>query len=138
LIALWFSYTLVYHSQHSDYGMITLLLTDENPGLQIQLKDSGDWVDVPFRKNAFIVNLGDMLERWTNGMFRSTTHRVITDGKTERYSLPFFYEPNFDTVVTCLDVCCSKENPPKWGPITSGQHLLDKYHATHADFEGAP
>lgn len=118
---------------HSDYGMITLLLTDNNPGLQILTK-AGVWIDVPPKKNAFIVNLGDMLERWTNDLFRSTVHRVVTSGEKERYSIPFFYEPDFDTVVQCLQVCCSKENPPKYPPTTSGQHLLDKYKQTHADF----
>jgi isopenicillin N synthase-like dioxygenase len=119
---------------HSDYGMITLLLTDENPGLQILTKDN-EWIDVPPRPEAFVVNLGDMLERWTNGLFRSTKHRVLTSAESERYSIPFFYEPAFDTEVTCLDVCCSEDNPPKWKPTTSGQHLLDKYKQTHADFE---
>ena len=119
---------------HSDYGMVTLLLTDENPGLQIYTQQ-GEWVDVPPRPHAFVVNLGDMLERWTNGMFRSTRHRVLTNADSERYSIPFFYEPSFDTQVTCLDVCCSEDNPPKWPPTTSGQHLLDKYKETHAEFE---
>ena len=119
---------------HSDYGMVTLLLTDSNPGLQIYTKD-GEWIDVPPRPTLFVVNLGDMLERWTNGLFRSTKHRVLTSSENERYSIPFFYEPAFDTEVTCIDVCCSKDNPAKWKPTTSGQHLLDKYKQTHADFE---
>lgn len=119
---------------HSDYGMITLLLTDENPGLQIQSTD-GEWIDAPPMKNAFVVNLGDMLERWTNGLFRSTLHRVVTKVDGERYSIPFFYEPNFDTVVECLSVCCSEESPPKYPPTTSGEHLLEKYRQTHADFD---
>lgn len=119
---------------HSDYGMITLLLTDNNPGLQILTLDNV-WIDVPPRPNAFVVNLGDMLERWTNGLFRSTVHRVLTNGDRERYSIPFFYEPDFDTVVECLDVCKSEGNPPKYEPTTAGQHLLDKYLQTHADFK---
>ena len=119
---------------HSDYGMITLLLTDENPGLQIYTKN-GKWINVPPRPDLFVVNLGDMLERWTNGLFRSTKHRVLTSTDSERYSIPFFYEPAFDTEVTCLSVCCSDDNPAKWKPTTSGQHLLDKYKQTHSDFE---
>jgi len=119
---------------HSDYGMITLLLTDENRGLQILTK-SNKWIDVPPKKGAFVVNLGDMLERWTNGLFRSTKHRVLTSGEKERYSIPFFYEPNFDTTVRCLDVCCSEGKPAKYPPTTSGQHLLDKYAETHSDFK---
>lgn len=118
---------------HTDYGMITLLLTDENPGLQIfTLK--GEWIDAPPRPHAFVVNLGDMLERWTNGMFRSTRHRVITCAEYERYSIPFFFDPSFDTKVICIESCCSETNSPKWKPTTSGQHLLEKYKETHADF----
>jgi len=128
---------------HSDYGMITLLLTDDSPGLQIFTKEN-TWMDVPPRKGAFIVNLGDMLERWTNGMFRSTIHRVVTPqnqsiSASDRYSIPFFLEPNFDTVVECLEICCRNPQtgeriPPKYPPTTSGQHLLEKYSQTHADF----
>ena len=122
---------------HSDYGFITLLLTDEHPGLQIYHKEV--WMDVPSRPNAFVVNIGDMLERWTNGLFVSTKHRVLTSGDYERYSIPFFFEPTFETIVECLESCCSESNPPKYSypSITSGQHLLNKYAETHADFEPA-
>ena len=73
--------------------MLTLLSTDLNPGLQIKGKD-GKWLDVPPRPHALIINLGDMLERWTNGVYRSTPHRVINTTGRERYSAPFFFEPN--------------------------------------------
>jgi isopenicillin N synthase-like dioxygenase len=118
---------------HSDYGMITLLLTDDNPGLQVKLSDS--WIDVPPQIGAFVVNVGDMFERWTNGKFRSTVHRVIQPvrGK-ERYSVPFFFEPDFDAVVECLEVCRG-EDGPKYPPITAGRHLLNMYEKTHADFD---
>lgn len=120
---------------HSDYDLITMLLTDDNPGLQILTKE-GTWIDVPPRPSSFIVNLGDMLERWTNGLFRSTRHRVlIRGGNSERYSIPCFYDPHFDTEVKVLDICCSPDNPPKYPVTTAGQHLVDKYKQTHADFE---
>ena len=63
-----------------------------------------------------------------------SVHRVITTGR-ERYSIPFFFHPNFDTQVTCLPTCCSAENPAKYKPTTSGQHLLNKYALTHTSFE---
>jgi len=118
---------------HSDYGMVTLLLTDENAGLEINTPNEG-WVPIPPKKGAFIVNIGDMLERWTNGLFRSTIHRVISTGDNERYSIAFFFDPNFDTKVECLETCCSDDNQPKYPPTTSGQYLLSKYAGTHADF----
>ncbi|WCJ25844.1 2-oxoglutarate (2OG) and Fe(II)-dependent oxygenase superfamily protein [Euphorbia peplus] len=79
-------------SAHSDYGMITLLLTDGVPGLQVcreKYKEPQIWEDVLPIRGAFIVNIGDMMERWTNGMFRSTLHRVMPTGQ-ERYSVTFY------------------------------------------------
>lgn len=118
---------------HSDYGMITLLLTDANPGLQVKLSE--EWIDVPPKDAAFVVNIGDLFERWSNGLFRSTIHRVVqpSNGR-ERYSIPFFFEPDFDAVVECLDVCLGNEGP-KYPPVTAGQHLLNMYEKTHADFD---
>jgi len=119
---------------HSDFGMLTILLTDKNPGLQIRTLEH-EWIPVPPREGAFIVNLGDLLERWTNGLYLSTVHRVISEGSSERYSVPFFYTPNFDTVVEVLECCIDEgDNLPKHPPITSGKHLLEKLSQTHADF----
>ncbi|PWA66895.1 isopenicillin N synthase [Artemisia annua] len=100
---------------HSDYGLVTLLATDCVSGLQIcKDKDAKPqvWEDVKPLKGAFVVNLGDMLERWSNRIFRSTLHRVLVNGQ-ERYSIPFFVEPSHDCVVECLPTCQSKLNPPK-------------------------
>lgn len=113
--------------------MLTILWTDGSPGLQVHL--DGTWTDVAHVPDALVVNLGDMLERWTNGMYRSTRHRVVSVTGRGRYSCPFFFEPNFDTVVEALPGCCGPDSPPKYPPTTSGQHLLDKYAATHAGFE---
>jgi len=121
---------------HCDWGFITLLATDDVPGLQIcRNKDDEHqvWEDVPPRKRGFIINIGDMLERWSNGLFRSTLHRVLSPG-IERYSIPFFLEPNYDCVVECLPTCCSEDNPPKYPPTTSGEYLLSKFKTTHRGF----
>ncbi|XP_028781098.1 2-oxoglutarate-Fe(II) type oxidoreductase hxnY-like isoform X5 [Neltuma alba] len=100
---------------HTDYGLITLLATDDVPGLQI-CKDRDAkpqiWEDVAPLKGAFIVNLGDMLERWSNCIFKSTLHRVLGNGQ-ERYSIAYFLEPNHDCLVECLPTCKSESNPPK-------------------------
>ncbi|CAN0111607.1 unnamed protein product [Scytosiphon promiscuus] len=119
---------------HSDYGLITLLATDEVPGLQVRL--DGEWMDVPPRKGAFICNLGDLLQRWTNDQLRSTVHRVVNKLGRERYSIPFFFQPNFDTEVVCFPQFCSAENPPKHAPVTGGAYLMGKYLYTHQDFKG--
>lgn len=118
---------------HTDYGMLTILATDDVPGLQIML--SGEWTNVLPKQGNFIINIGDMLERWTNGMFKSTLHRVVNWTGQERYSIPFFIEPNFDCVVDVLPECLNRD-APKYPPITSGQYLLDKYALTHSLYKG--
>ena len=120
---------------HSDYGMVTILLTDESDGLQINDKRGcQEWVPIPTVPGCFIVNIGDMLEQWSNGMYCSTLHRVINTSGSERYSAPFFVDPSYDTVVECLDVCCNEESPPLYAPTTSGVYILSKYQYTRADF----
>eukprot|EP00271_Cylindrocystis_brebissonii_P006216 TRINITY_DN188_c0_g2_i1.p1 TRINITY_DN188_c0_g2~~TRINITY_DN188_c0_g2_i1.p1 ORF type:complete len:332 (+),score=44.34 TRINITY_DN188_c0_g2_i1:206-1201(+) len=122
---------------HSDYGVLTLLAIDgESGGLQIcREKDRSErvWEDVPPIPGAFVVNLGDCIERWTNNKFRSTLHRVVNPG-IERFSVPFFLEPDIDCLVECLPSCCSADNPPKYEPITTLQYLTAKYKATRKDF----
>ncbi|KAJ3693853.1 hypothetical protein LUZ60_009333 [Juncus effusus] len=120
---------------HSDYGLITLLATDDVVGLQI-CKDRNAvpqvWEYVAPLKGGFIVNLGDMLERWSNCIFRSTLHRVVLDGR-ERYSIAYFVEPSHDCVVECLPSCKSETNPPKFPPVTCSAYLNQRYMETHAD-----
>ncbi|CAM9287559.1 unnamed protein product [Ectocarpus sp. 6 AP-2014] len=119
---------------HTDWGLMTLLATDEVPGLQVRL--DGEWLDIPPRKGAFICNLGDMLQRWTNDDLRSTVHRVVNKLGLERYSIPFFFEPNFDTEVACFPQFCSEENPARYPPVKAGAYLMGKYSQTHQDFDG--
>ncbi|KAG6527343.1 2-oxoglutarate-Fe(II) type oxidoreductase hxnY-like [Zingiber officinale] len=120
---------------HSDYGLITLLATDDVMGLQIcKDKDARPqvWEYVAPVSGGFIVNLGDMLERWSNGIFRSTIHRVVLDGR-ERYSIAYFVEPSHDCLIECLPTCKSEANPPKFPPVTSAAYILQKYKETFAD-----
>lgn len=122
---------------HSDYGILTLLALDHVSGLQICRNKDADpqvWEDVPSLEGTFVVNLGDCLERWTNHKFRSTLHRVINPG-LERYSIPYFFEPNFDCLVECLPSCCSPSNPPRYEPVTVGDYLLGRYEETHEGFK---
>jgi isopenicillin N synthase-like dioxygenase len=107
---------------HTDFGCFTLLLTDREPGLQIQW--DGRWVDVPPREGCYIVNIGDLLQVWTNGRFKSTLHRVVSTTGRERYSTAFFVDANFDALVECLPTCCSADDPPKFKPLTAGDHVL--------------
>jgi isopenicillin N synthase-like dioxygenase len=114
--------------EHTDYGCVTLLLADPTPGaLQVLLKDGETWLNADPVRGAFVVNIGDMIERWTNGLWKSTRHRVIHRGDGYRVSVPFFYEPNFDALVKPLQKCVDRTggNPVHTGN-TYGEHLLGK------------
>ncbi|EEF30909.1 2-oxoglutarate-Fe(II) type oxidoreductase hxnY [Ricinus communis] len=120
-------------SAHSDYGMITLLATDGVPGLQVcreKSKEPRTWEDVLQMDRAFIVNIGDMMERWTNCSFRSTLHRVMPVGQ-ERYSMAFFLDPNSNCIVQCLESCCSESCPKRFPPIRSGDYLKERFRLTY-------
>ncbi|OMO52560.1 Isopenicillin N synthase [Corchorus olitorius] len=127
-------------SAHSDFGTITLLMTDGVPGLQAcflsigicrdKTKQPQVWEDVPSLRGAFIVNIGDMMERWTNCLFRSTLHRVLSP-KQERYSVVFFMNADKDCIIECLESCCSESCPPRFPPIRSWDYLEERLRLTY-------
>lgn len=120
--------TIYGNGGHTDSGLLTILSTDKNNGLQI-LNKNNVWIDIPHRDNAFIVNLGDMLNVWTNGVYQSTMHRVIRKpGSNTRYSVPFFYNPQYDAIVKPLSVCVSVDNPAIYKPVTVGQHIINEFN----------
>ncbi|KAF2706383.1 naringenin,2-oxoglutarate 3-dioxygenase [Pleomassaria siparia CBS 279.74] len=114
--------------EHTDYGCVTLLLADPTPGaLQVLLKDNKTWINADPIPGALVVNIGDMIERWTNGLWKSTRHRVIHRGEGYRVSVPFFYEPNFDATVRPLDKCVKATGGvPMHEGNTYGEHLMGK------------
>ncbi|OBJ42926.1 oxidoreductase [Mycolicibacterium mucogenicum] len=120
-------------SQHTDWGNLTILLQDESQrGLQVR-GDHGEWIDVPIVPGSFVINIGDLLARWTNDRWVSTVHRVVSNGAGgERFSLPFFHQPNFDAVIECIPTCATADNPPRYEPVVSGPYLLDKFKLAYA------
>jgi isopenicillin N synthase-like dioxygenase len=115
---------------HTDYGICTVLLADPVAGLQI-VGPEGDWYDVLPREDGFVVNLGDALAVWTNDHWRSTLHRVVPppaalDGSALRRSFAFFHDGNIDALIECLPTCTSGDEPPKYAPITLGDHVMGK------------
>lgn len=105
---------------HTDYECLTLLHT-RNKGLQV-MNTRGEWLDVPVIPDAYVINIGDMMEAWTNGVFRSTPHRVL-NLSPERYSMPYFVAANYDTEIKPFPSLISPENPPKYEGFKAGLHL---------------
>ncbi|MEL7300728.1 MAG: 2-oxoglutarate and iron-dependent oxygenase domain-containing protein [Pseudomonadota bacterium] len=105
---------------HTDYECLTLLHT-RNPGLQV-MTSAGTWIDVPVEPRAFVVNIGDMLEAWTNGHLRSTPHRVL-NLSDERFSLPYFVAANFDTTISPFPEMLRDGTKPRYEPFKAGDHL---------------
>jgi len=116
--------------EHTDYGCITLLSQDQVGGLQVRNVD-GNWINAVPIKDTFVVNIGDMTNRWTNELYKSTPHRVLTP-KSDRYSFVFFCEPHYKTLVKCLESCHSKENPIKYEPILAGEYLMSRFQDTYS------
>ena len=124
-------------SAHTDYGSFTILKQDSVQGLQVQNRFDGKWIDVPFIENSFVINLGDLMSRWTNDRWISTPHRVIAPSTEKedgicpsRQSIAFFCQINPDEMVTCIPRCSSKDKPPKYPPIKSWDLVMQKYLAS--------
>lgn len=81
--------------EHTDYGVLTILAQDQVGGLQVKLRETGEWVGAPPVPGTFVINIGDMLERWTAGHYRATLHRVRNASTTNRLSAPFFFDPGW-------------------------------------------
>lgn len=117
--------------EHTDYGNITLLMTDEVGGLQVRRRDGG-WIDAPVVPGAFVVNIGDCLMRWTNDIYVSTPHRVVNRSGRERYSIAYFLDPNPDATVAALPGTVAVGAEPKYPPIAAAAYLTERLNATYA------
>lgn len=120
--------TLVGTGAHTDFGAITLLLQDDKPGLQVLNQATNDWLDIVPQKGAYVVNIGDMLDVWTGGSYKSTVHRVINRSGGDRYSIPFFLDGNPDCVIRPLSGAEGKSDVK---PFTVQKHLLSRYAASY-------
>jgi isopenicillin N synthase-like dioxygenase len=114
---------------HSDFGALTILAQDSNGGLQVR-NVAGKWINATPIPGTYVVNIGEMMARWTNDVFAATAHRVINASGRERYSMPFFFDPSFDAEVSVLPTCQGPDNLPKYAPTTSYEHLIEMINAT--------
>ena len=121
---------------HTDSSFMTLLATNDTPGLSVRLP-SGEWIDAPAEPDCLLVNTGDMCHRWTNERFLSTPHRVRNVSGRERYAIPFFFDCNIDHEMVCLTTCCGDGNPPKYPPTTYMDYMLWFTKANYAHVRDA-
>jgi isopenicillin N synthase-like dioxygenase len=112
---------------HTDFGALTILAQDAAGGLQVRDPD-GAWIDVPPKPGAFVVNTGDAVPVWSGGRWRSTPHRVVNPQGRERYSVAYFFDPNFDTHIAPLDPANA---PADMAGFRFGDHVMAQLDATY-------
>jgi len=119
---------------HTDYGIITLLAQDNSGGMQVRRRDAsgdGGWIDAAPLPGTFVLNVADMLARWTNDRFVSTPHRVVNRSGGDRYSLPFFFDTDMDATIECLPTCTGPGNKPRYQPVRYGDYLMDRLNRNY-------
>jgi isopenicillin N synthase-like dioxygenase len=116
---------------HTDWGAVTILLQDDAGGLQVLSRDRG-WVHATPVAGSVVVNLGDLMGRWTNNLYRSTMHRVINTSGRARYSVPFFFDGRSDFRVACIPSCLADGDSPRFPPVTVQGHLVEMTQRTYA------
>ncbi|KAF3915448.1 hypothetical protein ABW21_db0200120 [Orbilia brochopaga] len=113
---------------HADYGCWTFLLADDTKGaLKVKSKDGESWIDADPIEGAYVVNVGDMLMQWTNGLFKSTVHQVVHLSDNYRVSVPVFFEPAWDAEISPLETCVQKTGGKAlYSGVRYGEYLLGK------------
>jgi isopenicillin N synthase-like dioxygenase len=115
--------------QHEDINLITLLMGASADGLQV-LNKQGEWISVTALPEQLVVNVGDMLQRLTNGKLKSTTHRVVNPPRekwgTSRFSIPFFLHPRSDMRLDCLESCIDTKHPKQFEDCSAGEYLDER------------
>ena len=113
---------------HTDHGIVTILWQDSLGGLEVMGKD-GNWISATPLRGSYVINIGELMKRWTNGRFKATVHRVVHLQNKSRYSMPLFCNPNFRTTVDPRDLDVS-DSDARYAPVMSGDFLLSRFKAT--------
>jgi len=121
---------------HTDFGCITLLWQDNNSGLEVLNRASKSWISATPIEGTLVVNVGDLLARWTNDRYTSTPHRVINRSGYERFSIATFYDPDFNAMVDPCDLDISPAER-RYEPITAGQHIVNRLDQSFGYRKGA-
>jgi len=110
---------------HTDYGCVTLLWQDEVGGLEVMTR-AGDWVDAPPVPDTLVINLGDLLQRWSNDRYFSNRHRVTNRSGRERLSIATFYDPDFTAIVDPADLGLPPGEAPHHAPVSAGDYIMGR------------
>jgi isopenicillin N synthase-like dioxygenase len=110
---------------HTDYGVITVLAQDPSGGLELQ-KTDGSWIAAPYVPGTFVINIGDLMAHWTNGLYKSNKHQVVNRTGKERFSIPFFFNPDHRAVVECIPNCNQLDNLDVYPPVMAGEYIANK------------
>ncbi|EGP54270.1 isopenicillin N synthase (plasmid) [Agrobacterium tumefaciens F2] len=117
---------------HTDWGGITILAQDDVGGLEVRNADH-EWITAPPIEGTFIINLGDLMARWTNGIYNSNMHRVNNNmSQKDRYSIPFFYSPNPDAVIDAIPTCVTSDNPRQFATCTAAEHIGEMFRRSYS------
>jgi len=117
---------------HSDAGALTVLLQDEVGGLQVHRE--GYWYDIPPTPGAIVINTGDMMQVWSNDIYHAPMHRVLAMDSTDRYSLPFFFNPSAEARISPLPSVANEQNPSRYEPIEWRQFRGQRTDGDYADY----
>jgi isopenicillin N synthase-like dioxygenase len=120
---------------HTDNSFFTILAREDVPGLAVRLP-SGEWLAPPVIPGTFLVNLGNVMKRWSNDHFLSTPHGVLNDSGQDRYSIGFFYSPTPDAVIECLPSCASADDPPRYPRAVYRDMVREFYSANYFHQKG--
>ena len=120
---------------HTDNSFMTALARTDVPGLAVRLT-SGEWFSPPVIPGTFLINLGNMMRRWSNDRFLSTPHGVINDSGSDRYSIAYFHSPNPNTVIECLPTCTDADHPPLYPPAVYRDLVLAFFRANYFHQKG--
>ncbi|XP_061376321.1 protein DMR6-LIKE OXYGENASE 2-like [Gastrolobium bilobum] len=121
--------------RHKDTGALTVLAQDEVSGLEVKRKSDGEWVRVNPAPNAYIINVGDIIQVWTNDAYESVEHRVILNPEKARLSYPFFLKPAHYTMVEPLEQLTNEQNPPKYRPYDWGKFFVTRKRSNFMKLE---
>lgn len=120
---------------HTDNSFMTALARNDVPGLAVRLP-SGEWFPPPVLPGTFLVNLGNMMRRWSNDRFLSTPHGVINESSADRYSIAYFHSPNPSSVIECLPSCVSADDPARYPPAVYRDLVLEFYRKNYFHQKG--